>query len=168
MVISVIVFSKDRPFQLGQYLRTLFRYTRNVLLKVCVVAKIQEDYEEGYKRLAVLFPQVYFIRETNFSEHVKELVESVDESDFVIFGVDDALFCAEIPWSYAVDSLSTIPRLQCVHLKLSPGLVYCHPAASVQVFMCVCCVGQDFVCDYNAFTGRACIAGIQVQRARSI
>ena len=131
--ITILVFSKDRPYQLGQYLRTLFRYSGDQLLNVSVLARIQSDYEEGYKTIAAKFPQVTLIREADFGQQLVELVLSADEEGFFIFGVDDALFCAEIPWSCAMDSLAKNPLLQCVHMKLSPGLSYCHPAGSIQV-----------------------------------
>ena len=131
--ISVLVFSKDRPFQLGQYLRTLFHYSGDQDLKVSVLVRVQADYEQGYKILAAKFPHVTFIRETDFGEQLVDLVQGVDEEGFVTFGVDDALFCAAIPWSSAAEALAKNPAIQCVHLKLSPGICYCHPAGSIQV-----------------------------------
>jgi hypothetical protein len=133
MVICVFIFSKDRPFQLGQYLRTLFRYSGDVLLKVSVIANIQKEYEEGYKKIVDSFPQVLIVRETNFAEQLLQLIACVEDSDNVVFGVDDALFCAEIPWSHVVGALLNYPSIQCIHLKLCPGITFCHPAGSVQV-----------------------------------
>ena len=91
---------------------------------------------------------------------LKELVGGAD--GHVLFGVDDALFCGDLPLGYrtllcqlnevlsrfglpglqcliyslslsdAVAALQARPSLLCVHLRLSPGLNFCHTADSIQ------------------------------------
>jgi hypothetical protein len=134
MDVTVVVFSKDRPFQLGEYLRTLFQYSRGSLVpKVFVLAHIHEDYGTGYDKIMASFPEVTLMQETNFAQQLIDIVEGVNEQGYILFGVDDALYCASIPWIAATSALSNIPSMQCVHLRLCPGLSYCHPAGSPQV-----------------------------------
>ncbi len=161
MDVTVIIFSKDRPFQLGEYLRTLFQYSRDSLgvLNVFVLAHIHEDYATGYDKVAASFPQITLLRETNFAQQLIDLVESAAEEGFILFGVDDALFCASIPWSAATLALTNIPSLQCVHLKLCPGLSYCHPAGSPQVQTCEYYISYQtcgYYADKDASHGDAC------------
>ena len=131
--ISVIVFSKDRPFQLSEYLRTLQSYSQNVNLRISVLANIQPEFEEGYQLISEMYPDVDIVRETNFGVQLCSLLNNDSNDGYLIFGVDDALFCSDIPWKSATDALASVPQLQCVHIRLSPGLSFCHPANSVQV-----------------------------------
>lgn len=87
-------------------------------------------FEVGYSKLEADFPQVQFVRESNFASQVTAAIAS--SGDFLLFGVDDALFCNTIPLGSAVAALREDPLLSCVHLKLSPGLSFSHPAGKVQ------------------------------------
>jgi hypothetical protein len=51
---------------------------------------------------------------------------------YVLFGVDDALFCSAVPMHAACCALDSLASLSCVHLRLSPGMAYCHPAQKPQ------------------------------------
>ncbi|KAJ1481183.1 hypothetical protein T484DRAFT_1808451 [Baffinella frigidus] len=133
--VSVLVFSKDRPFQLGEYLRTLLLYSHGATLRVTVLAAISARFEASYAHLAEVFPEVDFWRETDFARQVEDntVEEAVTASgEFLLFGVDDALFCNLLPLGAAADALRHEARLSCVHLKLSPGLGFSHPAGAVQ------------------------------------
>jgi hypothetical protein len=136
--VTVIVFSKDRPFQLGEYLRTLFHYSHGECnLKVFVLAHIQKEYTTGYDKIESSFPSVTLLRETDFAQQLIDLVEGANEEGYILYGVDDALYCASIPWSAAVSALRDMPSMQCVHLRLCPGLSYCHSAGAPQVCKCI-------------------------------
>ena len=200
--VRVIVFSKDRAFQLGQYLRTLFAKNRGASLDVHVLYRADspemeaQDFVASYLRVKDAFPEVHFEREVDFATQVacilsfyaplfytrkfhsifsipllisvhsfahfrakqlKELVAGAD--NHVLFGVDDALFCGDLPLGYdsiinfslpfmprisarifltwalasdAVNALQGWPSLLCVHLRLSPGLNFCHTANAIQ------------------------------------
>jgi hypothetical protein len=133
--VRVIVFSKDRAFQLGQYLRTLLAKSRGATLDVHVLFHVNDktgtrDFEESYARVQDAFPTVSFERETDFAKQLKELVAGADSH--VLFGVDDALFCGDLPLGDAVAALQARPSLLCVHLRLSPGLNFCHTADVIQ------------------------------------
>ena len=66
----VIVFSKDRAFQLGQYLRTLFAFRRGAELDVHVLYRVEpapqqgsaarRDFATSYERVQAAFPSVHF------------------------------------------------------------------------------------------------------------
>lgn len=76
----VIVFSKDRAFQLGQYLRTLFAFCRGAELDVHVLYRadpapqqgsaVRRDFAASYERVQAAFPSVHFVREVDFAAQV--------------------------------------------------------------------------------------------------
>lgn len=75
--VRVIVFSKDRAFQLGQYLRTLFASSRGATLDVHVLFRTDppangraRDFAASYARVQAAFPAVNFVREDNFAVQV--------------------------------------------------------------------------------------------------
>lgn len=78
--VRVVVFSKDRAFQLGQYLRTLLARSRGATLDVHVLfraaSSVDEqkgtarDFEESYARVQAAFPTVSFECETDFALQV--------------------------------------------------------------------------------------------------
>lgn len=61
---------------------------------------------------------------------VTSLVRNAEEN--IMFGVDDALFCSSLPIQAAAKALAKDNSLSCVHLRLSPGLTFCHPAGKQQ------------------------------------
>ena len=74
--VRVIVFSKDRAFQLGQYLRTLFAKNRGASLDVHVLYRADSpemdarDFVASYLRVKDAFPDVHFEREVDFATQV--------------------------------------------------------------------------------------------------
>ncbi len=75
--VRVIVFSKDRAFQLGQYLRTLFAKNRGASLDVHVLYRADSpemearDFVASYLRVKDAFPKVHFEREVDFATQVR-------------------------------------------------------------------------------------------------
>lgn len=137
--VRVIVFSKDRAFQLGQYLRTLYAWSSGATLDVHVLYRVDSpacsapearDFAASYARVQAAFPGVHFVREIDFAAQLKDIVAGAQSH--VLFGVDDALFCGEVPLGAAVAALEARPTLLCVHLRLSPGLSFCHTADAIQ------------------------------------
>ena len=137
--VRVIVFSKDRAFQLWQYLRTLYAWSSGATLDVHVLYRVDSpacsapearDFAASYARVQAAFPEVHFVREIDFAAQLKDIVAGAESH--VLFGVDDALFCGEVPLGAAVAALEARPTLLCVHLRLSPGLNFCHTADAIQ------------------------------------
>ena len=100
------------------------------MLRVTVLAAIAPRFEASYSRVAETFPQVTLVRETDFAKQLEASVAASGE--FLLFGVDDALFCDRVPLGPALAALREHALLSCVHLKLSPGLSFSHPANAVQ------------------------------------
>ena len=68
--VRVVVFSKDRAFQLGEYLRTLDRYVVGAALETVVLFAATAPFAASYRELAARFPDVRFVDETRFADHM--------------------------------------------------------------------------------------------------
>lgn len=100
--LHVIIFSKDRAWQLQELLISLYShilkdrdpYNVSVLYK----AERGGEYWESYQKLEKDFPAVNFISEENFGRQLEGLLglrEEFSENGkygFVMFAVDDMLF----------------------------------------------------------------------------
>ena len=153
MEFHVIVFSKDRAFQLHEYLRTLKLHlspssSSHYHLRISVLyhAPPGSRFGASYERVRALHPDVSFHAERSgaeFSAALCELVASSSEATsaaaatapnvcagnrFVLFGVDDALFFADFDLGLAAHFMRHRPSHWGFHLKLHPGICWCHPA----------------------------------------
>jgi len=128
---SIICFSKNRSFQLREYLRSVSTYfdTNEFKLYIYVLYIASPKLEKSYQRLKQLFPTVYFVEETNFAHQLKDLVYSCP-SDFILWGVDDVFYYRKINLKQHMEILKQRPEILFSHLRLSPNITYCHPADS--------------------------------------
>jgi len=69
--LTVICFSKDRAFQLKEYLRSLLLYVHGPRLHVVVLYKATSAFVKSFKKLQEMFPQVEWIEEDCFANQLK-------------------------------------------------------------------------------------------------
>jgi hypothetical protein len=126
--LTIICFSKDRAFQLKEYLRTLFMYAaKTVELKVHVLwTASTPEFNESYMTLSKQFEGVNFVCETNFAKQLQELVEQAES--FILWGVDDVLYYAPVDFKESMQSIKEQEEILCAHFRLSPNVNYCHPS----------------------------------------
>jgi len=131
--VTVICFSKDRAFQLKEYLRTLLTYVTGPKLSVHVIWKASTTkFRESYQKLAEMFgTKVEFIEETDFVGQLKDLVKKAH--DFILWGVDDVFYYNTISLAPFMDVMNRDATILCGHLRLSPNVTYCHPSDSNSV-----------------------------------
>ncbi|EKX45596.1 hypothetical protein GUITHDRAFT_138820 [Guillardia theta CCMP2712] len=98
--VSVVVFSKSRPFQLSEYLRTLVKHAAGVELDITVLVKVEEEYREGYEQVQRAHPRAKFVEEESFEQQLRGILHGARSS--VMFGVDDVLFCSSLPLAHAL------------------------------------------------------------------
>lgn len=96
-MVSIILFSKDRPMQTHAYLESLFFYSDANLKKVSVL--YYETKDISYKKVMQNFPEVNWVRETNFHNDLMRLIHQSDE--YIMFGCDDVVFVREFNLEYA-------------------------------------------------------------------
>lgn len=102
------------------------KYHWGAQISVHALCRIEAEFEDSYAIVSKAFPQTQILRETSFAPQLKCLISS--SHTHIVFGVDDALFCSSLPLGPACRALDTMPHLSCVHLRLSPGISYSHPA----------------------------------------
>ena len=95
---EIVVFSKDRAFQLQQYLRTFSRFcaVTNGSYHTTVLYRADpgSPFAASYDRVAAEFPSVSFIREMGGSGSFSfgtqlERILSDTQAAYILFGVDD-------------------------------------------------------------------------------
>ena len=151
--VLVLWFSKDRPLQLAEAIRTFTRfaelphngYVRHVVLYACTTF----EQARCYSSLAAALPDVVFVdemtaprpshdsshplshdipRQSHFSAHLRHIVD-LSAASFVLLCVDDVLFVEQFSLS-AILPLFASPSLLSYHLALHPGLRFHHPSST--------------------------------------
>jgi len=117
-----VIFSKDRPLQLDLCLNSL---------QINMVGKVDVDviyntsssaFQNGYKKLEESYSNVNFIHEKDFQ---KDFENSIDKTDFVMFAVDDAVFCRKFDINKICSSIEK--NLLGFSLRLGRNITYCYP-----------------------------------------
>jgi len=100
-MISVIVFTKDRPMQLDAYLEGLMYYSNLNERQISIIYK--KNKKINYKKVIEKYSNCNWVYEDNF---YKDLIKAIDQSEeFIIFGCDDVVFKNNLPIEYAENLL---------------------------------------------------------------
>jgi len=146
---DVVLFSKDRAFQLRECLRS---FRLHCILGTCAVritilwTASNAKHRTAYTELAASLcerrsrdtqfngaeyggDRVYFIEE-RAGEFATQLIGTLETSSarWTLFLVDDAVFVRDFELTVAVSTLQKHPRVSCFHLKLGAQHWYCHPS----------------------------------------
>lgn len=129
--VAVVVFSKDRPLQLGATLASLARHCVDPqTLQVRVLYTTSSPYQEGlYQELRLEHPGALFRRERRFKRDVETLV---DGAEFVCFLVDDAIFVRDFSMQAAIGALQENDLAIGFSLRLGANTTYCYTIDSQQ------------------------------------
>ena len=126
--VSVIVFSKNRAWQLSEYLRTLYKYLEETVdLKIYVIYKADSIFRPSYSALRSTYINVIFIEETDFKSDLLFVINNI-KTEFCLFGVDDVLFYRKFNLIDACDLLQMDYNIVSYSLRLNPNITYCQPA----------------------------------------
>ena len=112
---NIICFSKDRPFQLSQFLSSAYAHLKCDDEKISFIVNVlytftdkegdntSESYKESYDHVIKSYPNVNFIKEKNredFSLQLEQMVNNtfgaINKNIYIIFAVDDVLFYQDI------------------------------------------------------------------------
>ena len=144
ILLGLLIFSKDRPFQLLQLLLSLEevdRYPAKVIV-LYSCSDIQGPWHAHYLRIVRKFSsRVHFQFEKDFSSDLLEIVnEGLESMDVIGFCVDDMLFTSQTPLhSYAQailkssKSASASSSSFAFHTKLHPGICFSHTRSEMSV-----------------------------------
>jgi acetyltransferase-like isoleucine patch superfamily enzyme len=117
-MVSIIVFSKDRPLQLHGYLQSLEYFSGMKLKYVSVLFK--DSPEIPYDMVRASFPDVHWVAEKSFLSDLFALLEQAE--DYVMFGCDDVLFHRHFNINHAVSVLSSSPEVFGFSLRLGRNI----------------------------------------------
>ncbi|MDF2802131.1 MAG: hypothetical protein K0S61_2034 [Anaerocolumna sp.] len=117
-MVSIIVFSKDRPMQLHAYLESLQRHS-------CIKQKdISVLYYEtpaiSYSKIKKEFPHVNWKLETIFNKQLIELVK--DANEYIMFGCDDVVFTGKMDLAASTNLLKENENIFGVSMMLGSNI----------------------------------------------
>lgn len=102
-ILHVIIFSKDRAWQLHECLRSLFHFlvpipddlpsSDHPHFTVIYTTTPGCPYEASYAKVASCFPRVKFVQEIEggFHDQLVKVLDAVKEEEFVMWAVDDLI-----------------------------------------------------------------------------
>ena len=95
---DIIIFSKDRAFQLYTSLETIQKHVSNINNIYVQFAYSNEKYLAGYEKLNKIFNDVTFIDETlhGFQNTMYALLDSEVQSENVMLEVDDTIYYKDL------------------------------------------------------------------------
>src|SRR3989339_4784 len=89
-ILSIIVFTKNRPLQLHGYLESIYRFFSADFMQVYILYK-PELFSEEYESVFQTFADCIVITETNFHKDFMEIFSRI-QTDYILFGVDDVVY----------------------------------------------------------------------------
>lgn len=107
IVISNIVFTRNRPLQLEAYLESLYRHIPENLLNTYVIYKV-ELFDEQYSELFKRFSNCIVIREQNFHGDFMKLLEHID-TKYILFGTDDVVYYDSVDFAVIDETFKRFP-----------------------------------------------------------
>jgi hypothetical protein len=121
-VISTIIFSKDRAFQLD-FLLTSLAVNSDALFDVNILYDYSsDDFKNGYEKLISKHPSLNWIKEEDFQEDTTNLVDNA--SEFVCFFVDDNILYSELEISLDhIKFLFDQKDIFCLSLRLGTNTI---------------------------------------------
>jgi len=145
--LCVIVFSKDRAFQLGEYLRTLLAFGRGALLDIHVLYRAEpdnsgcgrRDFVASYARVQAAFPSVNFVREVDFAAQVcspSTLLRRFGRPSLLVDSAASRLYAPLLPFPASAQGargergeVHSLWRRRCALLRRPAALVRILPSA---------------------------------------
>lgn len=131
----LLCFSKDRPYQLDQFLSSVHEHVSQCAgSRVVVLYKDTGEWIEAYDRVIRKYAArggVAFVRERDFASDLAAIVEAASEEGEAacLLCVDDLVFTRPLDVSACVAALLAHPQALAYHAKLHPGVAYSHPAS---------------------------------------
>lgn len=123
----IIVFSKDRACQLEALLRSMEKCLAIPHTTTVQYTATNDEFELGYQRLRAGYPDVTWVRESNFRADLLALLGSIDPDDHLMFLVDDIVFVRRYEGAETLAALRNEPDVLCVSLRLGEDIRWCHP-----------------------------------------
>lgn len=125
--LSILIYSKDRAFQLDGCIRSLIKYSSIQLNSVSVLYKTTENFGAQYDVLIKKFPAVHFIKEQS-GKLLNQTIDIIKNSEYIMFVVDDTVFYRYFHIKILVKKLAQYPLVLGVSLRLGLNTSFCYMA----------------------------------------
>ena len=118
--INIIIFSKDRACQLEALLRSMQEYFHYPYIAYILYDASSAEYERGYERLIPSYPEIIWIRQSNFkADFLSLLHDTVNKAyPYLMFLVDDILFVREFTGTDLLDRFAADQDILAVSLRM--------------------------------------------------
>ncbi len=121
-----LVFSKDRPYQLDAFIRTITSNGEVPAHCVSVLYHYSDELAHDLETLKIEHPAVTFIRQGIFKNDVMNWLHNCD-SEIVSFATDDAIVTRKIPTELIRNVLINNHQITTFSLRMGLHLDYCYP-----------------------------------------
>eukprot|EP01084_Bolivina_argentea_P084190 152332_1 len=132
--LTVICFSKDRPWQLQELIQSVLRYWNGKYEYFILYTSSSIKFENAYQHLIKeysIYSNITFIKETQFDKNLFNLINS-NKSEYICFHVDDMIFYRLFNISNVLNLLSDQNnRLFAFFPKLNENINYSHPSTTI-------------------------------------
>ena len=133
-MVDVIVFSKDRPWQLSEYIRTFQKYCLGDFQIYVIYKASKPEFDTAYQHLIKSNETVEFVREDDsmdFNTCLNMIINEYSEAPNIMFGVDDvifykefSLFAAPVISGYITTFMSILFKLICIPISSRSPFIF--------------------------------------------
>ncbi len=127
-MLSILIFSKDRPLQLDGLLRSI-KKNYSIPPKISVLWKYTEKSYDGYCKVRSSHTDVHYIEENLFHEDLKTWLKEI-KTEYFTLSCDDVLITGNIDLDLISDILKEDNELLGFSTRLGQNITYCHPSDS--------------------------------------
>lgn len=121
---KLIVFSRNRPYQLTACLGSAVQVGKFELESIAVMHRYDEKYSLGLHTVVEEFPRVKFIREVVWDQCLRKTLELCGKT--MAFATDDSVFTRECPWNLGESILGAQEEVLAFSHRYGLHLDYCN------------------------------------------
>lgn len=118
-----MIFSKNRPMQLHGLIESIKRLTN--IKDISVLYSYDDKYKAGLEKVKFLHPEINFIEQISFENHVKEYLKLGQK--FCVFFVDDMICKLQLDVNIPCSLLANNPNILTYSMRLGTHLTHCYP-----------------------------------------
>ncbi|MEI6444871.1 MAG: glycosyltransferase [Nostocales cyanobacterium ELA583] len=119
-MISVVLFSKDRPLQTQSFIESLLFHSEINQSSIYILYKAHQFI--SYETLINKYPNITWIRETNFYEDLLNILQKAE--DYILWGCDDVFYKSNFDINTCLTALDANENILAFSLRLGENI---HP-----------------------------------------
>lgn len=153
--LSITIWSKNRPFQLREFIRTFRKYVKCQNFDMTVIYKYDGEYTEKLNNIIHSNPDIQFVQENNFWNQTLASVMQC-KSNVIMFATDDLIFFRKI----SIASIQKIFDEGChgrnyfaFNTRWHKDLTYCQSAGMIEQKKPSLFIEEQEFCFFDHTTG---------------